>query len=540
MERWTLIVGTALALAVTAAGVTGGIASAIVLSLGAMVVGAAAWAAAGGADAYLTRLLLLGLATRALFAIVLHLVLVGRGTGGALFLDDAGYVLAATELARAWRGIPVSEAGRGLITDPSVANAYVVWGAGVFWTLGENVLALKLVNTTLGVLQAALAYRIMRNVGSPGARLAALAILVFPSLVLWSALALKDTYAVTAMLVAVWAASEFQRSGRWWAWIVTPLAMLAIRDVRVYVFTILALAWPMGSIVASRSRRSVASVATVAVAAALLLSSPGSASLLSPSVFSLTAYVRSAMAQGAGSAYVEPPPIAQAEPGELYRVEVVGAVTSSARAALRHELPVGGQLVVEGVPMAREPVRPSVQVRTGDVVLMAERDAEPRTQEATDSDRTAALPVVRVVPGGWNVIAARGEVPDRAGTIGVGQAITANLTHLPYGMWFLATAPVPLAARTATDLMLIPEMLLWYTSLVLAAVGGYSIVRSRDPRFTFGLLTFVAIVLVLSLAEGNLGTLVRHRAMLIPFVVIMAAAGLSTLATRTRLAPLLD
>ena len=107
------------------------------------------------------------------------------------------------------------------------------------------------------------------------------------------------------------------------------------------------------------------------------------------------------------------------------------------------------------------------------------------------------------------------------------KGIVDNVKHFPIGVAFLVGAPFPLTARTASEIGLVPDTLLWYAVVVLAVVGLAYLVRRRDRRFAVGVLAMGAIALVLSLTEGNLGTLVRHRAMLIPFVVMLAAVGAS-------------
>jgi hypothetical protein len=530
------IVAAVLVAGAVASLIVGGPGAMLVLLAGIPVVLACAWAATRGEPSeLLPRAMLLALGSRAVLAASLHVVLVQRGTGGALFYDDAGYVLIATELSRLWHGLPVSETGQAFMNDSSFANAYVRTAAALFSVVGETVLGLKLLNTVLGVVQAAVVFRTMRNAGLPGARIAALLVLVFPSTVLWSALALKDAYAVTFMLIAIWGATEYQRGGRWWAWAATVVAMVALRDVRVYVFTILAVTWPIGLLIASKGRRRLASTGAVVIAVALLATSPASSVLLSPGVFSWTAYVRSAMGQGARSAYVEPPPVAQVVSGQRFRIEAVGRAPEPGSARQLHELPTSVQLVLEGEPLPAQPggaSRPVIAVRPGDIVAFT-TGAVPRTSTAP-AGSDAELPAIRLHPERINIVAELGQVPGGRGSdsFSVAQGIEANLRHLPYGVFFLATAPFPLTATSDAERALLPEMLLWYATLGLAAVGLARIARRRDLRFAYGLIVAAAIALVLSLAEGNTGTLVRHRAMIIPFTAILAADGVVALLPR--------
>jgi len=71
----------------------------------------------------------------------------------------------------------------------------------------------------------------------------------------------------------------------------------------------------------------------------------------------------------------------------------------------------------------------------------------------------------------------------------------------------------------------VPDMLLWYG--LLAAVPWTLWRARRQWRSWSPLFLFVGgILLILALTEGNVGTLYRHRAMVIPFVAVLAAPSL--------------
>ena len=103
----------------------------------------------------------------------------------------------------------------------------------------------------------------------------------------------------------------------------------------------------------------------------------------------------------------------------------------------------------------------------------------------------------------------------------------ATLRHLPTGIAYALFAPFPWALRRVADWLTLPEMLLWYG---LLAALPWTLWRARRLwRSWSPLLLFVAgILLILALTEGNVGTLYRHRAMVIPFVAVLAAPSLVT------------
>lgn len=75
------------------------------------------------------------------------------------------------------------------------------------------------------------------------------------------------------------------------------------------------------------------------------------------------------------------------------------------------------------------------------------------------------------------------------------------------------------------DLLTAPEMVVWY---VLMATAGLTLVRLRARWWLLlPLVVFVAgFTAAMALTEGNVGTLFRHRAMIIPFVIVLAAPSL--------------
>ena len=103
-----------------------------------------------------------------------------------------------------------------------------------------------------------------------------------------------------------------------------------------------------------------------------------------------------------------------------------------------------------------------------------------------------------------------------------------TLSTLPCAFGHVFFAPFPWSVRRALDLPVVPEMLLWY-----AALGGSLFVLLRFRRLWRRLVPLAFFVggamLVFALAEGNVGTLFRHRAMVIPFVLILASPALTRL-----------
>lgn len=94
------------------------------------------------------------------------------------------------------------------------------------------------------------------------------------------------------------------------------------------------------------------------------------------------------------------------------------------------------------------------------------------------------------------------------------------------------TVPLPWEVESRSEAAYIPEQLVWYAMVLLALVGLVPAWR-RDAVFTSLLAGYVlAMAAALALTNGNVGTLVRLRDLVTPFVIWIAALGLVVLLER--------
>ncbi len=121
-------VTAALSAGLAAALYAGGPGAALTFLVGiVVVVTAARMLATQGDQGFVVASLLIAFGVRATFAMLLNVALFAAGRGGALFLDDAGYVQLASDLARAWRGVALEPS-----FDPSLYHNYVRAAAALF------------------------------------------------------------------------------------------------------------------------------------------------------------------------------------------------------------------------------------------------------------------------------------------------------------------------------------------------------------------------------------------------------------------------
>jgi hypothetical protein len=87
------------------------------------------------------------------------------------------------------------------------------------------------------------------------------------------------------------------------------------------------------------------------------------------------------------------------------------------------------------------------------------------------------------------------------------------------------TVPLPWEVQSRAMLLALPEVLLWYVLVLLVPFGIVAGMR-RDRLLTCVLLAFVfgGAVLV-AVTGGNIGTLIRHRSLVMPFMAWLSALG---------------
>jgi hypothetical protein len=92
-------------------------------------------------------------------------------------------------------------------------------------------------------------------------------------------------------------------------------------------------------------------------------------------------------------------------------------------------------------------------------------------------------------------------------------------------VWSYFSQPVPWEMKSRSMLLYLPEQMVWYVLALLAPLGIYAGLR-RDVVLTSMLAAHAAAtILVIAMASGNIGTLIRHRALALPYIVWLSALG---------------
>ncbi len=92
-------------------------------------------------------------------------------------------------------------------------------------------------------------------------------------------------------------------------------------------------------------------------------------------------------------------------------------------------------------------------------------------------------------------------------------------------VWSYLTVPLPWQIESRSALAFLPEQMIWYTLIVLMPIGVAAGLK-RDPLLTCVLVThgLVAAAMV-AVSGGNVGTLVRHRGLALPYLVWLSGLG---------------
>ena len=209
---------------------------------------------------------------RVAVAVVLHEASIARGSDGTLGGDDQGYYTISWGIADWLRG-----GSDALCRPPTWCGGSYLFGtfvyleAFVFFLFGRDLVLIELVNAAFGAVAVVIAWDIGRRIFDGRAALAtALAIAIYPGLVLFSAINVKDPLGLLLTAIVLWSLLRFQLESRWTALAAALIALEPLHSLRQYVFFGLAVLVPIAVAVAPGIR--VRQVRVRWVAAAVLAS----------------------------------------------------------------------------------------------------------------------------------------------------------------------------------------------------------------------------------------------------------------------------
>jgi 4-amino-4-deoxy-L-arabinose transferase-like glycosyltransferase len=184
---------------------------------------------------FLMRLFLIAVVVRIVLSMAIFV-----GHAEEFFGGDANtYDIFGQSLVASWHG-DTYHAGKFLSFTQSGASA---WGmlylvAAVYEVIGRNMLAIQLINASIGAATAIVVYYVAQILFSNArvSKLAAVLVAFFPSLILWSSQALKDGLIILALALSIFATLRLMEKIKIGYVVVLIGALLALFSLRFYIF----------------------------------------------------------------------------------------------------------------------------------------------------------------------------------------------------------------------------------------------------------------------------------------------------------------
>src|SRR5205814_6139868 len=99
------------------------------------------------------------------------------------------------------------------------------------------------------------------------------------------------------------------------------------------------------------------------------------------------------------------------------------------------------------------------------------------------------------------------------------------LAALPVGLTYLILAPFPWQLASLRQMITLPEMVVWWSSLPLLVLGAWFTIKHRLREIAPIIIFTSLLTLTYSIVQGNVGTAYRQRAQLLVFYFIFVAVG---------------
>jgi hypothetical protein len=99
------------------------------------------------------------------------------------------------------------------------------------------------------------------------------------------------------------------------------------------------------------------------------------------------------------------------------------------------------------------------------------------------------------------------------------------LSTIPLGLTYLLLAPFPWQLASLRQVITLPEMLVWWSSIPLLVLGAWFTIKHRLREIAPIVIFTSLLTLTYSIMQGNVGTAYRQRAQLLIFYFVFAAVG---------------
>lgn len=99
------------------------------------------------------------------------------------------------------------------------------------------------------------------------------------------------------------------------------------------------------------------------------------------------------------------------------------------------------------------------------------------------------------------------------------------LSTIPLGLTYLILAPFPWQLASLRQAITLPEMIVWWASIPLLALGAWFTIKHRLREVAPIVIFTSLLTLTYSVLQGNVGTAYRQRAQLLVFYFVFVAVG---------------
>jgi len=196
----------------------------------------------------LRRLIFYGFALRAVLAVALD----WSGYSLRLAPDEETYAVNGWQMALYWTGELLLKPW--WVTSPQPLGYFYI-NAAFFYIFGNTQIPLKLINGLVGAYSVRYVYLLSRDLFGTGvARRAAILFEFLPSLILWSALNIRDVWVIYLILLVSWKSLQVVRGYSHLGLVTGIGAALLLALFRDYLFYVVALP-PLAALLIGRSDR---------------------------------------------------------------------------------------------------------------------------------------------------------------------------------------------------------------------------------------------------------------------------------------------
>jgi 4-amino-4-deoxy-L-arabinose transferase-like glycosyltransferase len=184
---------------------------------------------------FLMRLFLIAVVVRIVLSMAIFV-----GHAEEFFGGDANtYDIFGQSLVASWHGDTYHASKfAGFTHTGASAGGMLYLVAVVYEVIGRNMLAIQLINASIGAATAIVVYYVAQNLFSNArvSKLAAVLVAFFPSLILWSSQALKDGLIILALALSIFATLRLMEKIKIGYVVVLIGALLALFSLRFYIF----------------------------------------------------------------------------------------------------------------------------------------------------------------------------------------------------------------------------------------------------------------------------------------------------------------